>query len=41
VLAPLFVYTEILMALGLTPKLHAAVEPRVVKAIEEFRSKKN
>lgn len=39
VLAPLFVYTEILMALGLAPQLHAAVEPRVTKAIADFRKK--
>ena len=39
VLAPLFVYTEVLMALGLTPKLHALVEPRVSKALADFRAK--
>jgi uncharacterized membrane protein YGL010W len=39
VLAPLFVWTEVLMGVGALPKLHGIVEPRVSKALADFRKK--
>jgi uncharacterized membrane protein YGL010W len=40
VLAPLFVYTEVLMGLGLASSLHDAIDTRVQKAVAEFRENK-
>ena len=39
VLAPRFVWTEVLMGVGALPKLHGIVEPRVSKALADFRKK--
>jgi len=41
VMAPLFVFIETLMGLGLLKDFKASVDPIIEKALEEFRSKRN